>query len=384
MILLVGGSVLGCADAGDAEQVPAAAEAGETDDLPAVQPRIRGTLPPVEMSDATISPASLPPISGEERAQLTYAPEVPPLITRRNATRVIVHLETEEVVKELADGVFYRFWTFGGETPGPMIRVREGDLIEFHLSNNPSNSVAHNIDLHAVTGTGGGAAATIVAPGQTAVFEARAIKPGLYIYHCAMAPVAIHIANGMYGLILVQPKDGMPPVDREFYVLQSEFYTEGKFMEKGLQDFSMEKALAETPDYVVFNGGVGTLTDDNSLTAAVGEKVRFYLGNAGPNLISSFHLIGEMFDDVYMEGGTVATQHNVQTTLIPAGGSSIVDFTLDVPGHYTLVDHSIFRAFNKGALGSLVAIGPDNPAIFTGQLGLEDYVPAAVDTNVVR
>lgn len=358
--------------------VPAKSAAIEIPSNPVpVEARLRGTVEEVRPDELTGVTMKLPPIKGVEEAVLTYAPEVPPAIRRHHASRVIVKMDIREVVKELAEGVSYTFWTFGDETPGPMIRVREGDLVEFHLMNHPHNKLPHNIDLHAVTGTGGGAEATFVVPGKSASFEFRAIKPGLYVYHCAMAPVGLHVANGMYGLILVQPEEGLPEVDREYYVMQSEFYTKGAFKEKGLQLFDMDKALHEEPDYVVFNGGVGALTGDNALQAAAGEKVRLYVGNAGPNLTSSFHVIGEMFDDVYTEGGADANQHDVQTTMIPAGGSAIVDFLVDVPGSYTLVDHSIFRAFNKGAIGSLKVSGPENHAIYSGQLKLEDYNPGA-------
>ena len=339
------------------EEVPA-------EDAVTVHPRRRGTVVPATMEEATLSSADLPRLRGEEKALLTYAPEVPAAIKRDYATRVAVHLTVEEMVMELADGVNYRFWTFGGEAPGPMIRVREGDLVEFQLKSDSGNQLPHNIDLHAVTGTGGGAEATIVAPGEEAAFRFRAIKPGLYVYHCAMPPVGTHIANGMYGLILVEPKEGLPPVDREYYVLQSEFYTEGAFGEKGLQPFDRQQALDEEPAYVVFNGQVGSLTDEDALQAATGETVRFYVGNAGPNLTASFHVIGEMFDAVYTEGGTDANQHNVQTTAIPPGGAAIVDFEVDVPGTYTLVDHAIFRATSKGTMGHLKVVGPENPDIF--------------------
>ena len=346
-------------------------------DPSAVVPRQRGMVEQASVEGATVSSAELPPIQGEEQAQLTFAPEVPPVIRRDHASRVVVDMEVIEVVKELADGVQYTFWTFGGETPGPMVRVREGDLVELHLKNHPDNKLPHNIDLHAVTGTGGGAEATLITPGKEATLAFRAIKPGLYVYHCATAPVGMHIANGMYGLILVQPKEGMPEVDREYYVMQSEFYTGGAFGEKGLQDFDMDKALAENPDYVVFNGGVNMLTGANALQAAVGEEVRLYVGNGGPNLSSSFHVIGEMFDDVYTEGGSVANQHDVQTTAIPPGGAAAVDFEVDVPGKYKLVDHAIFRAMNKGAVGTLNVVGPENEALYSGQVEMKDYVPEA-------
>ncbi len=310
-----------------------------------------------------------------ETLTVAFAPQVPAPIMRRTPARLVVSLETREVTKRLADGVEYTFWTFGGSTPGPMIRIREGDEVEFHLNNHPSSHMPHNIDLHAVTGPGGGAASSFTAPGHSSQFSFTALNAGLYVYHCATAPVGMHIANGMYGLILVEPKEGLPPVDREYYVLQSEFYTMGKHGEPGLQNFSMEKALEERPDYVVFNGSVGALVGDNALHAKVGETVRLFVGNGGPNLVSSFHVIGEIFDRIYTEGGSVANQRNGQTTLIPAGGSAIVEMKFDVPGTFILVDHSIFRAFNKGALGMIKVDGPDNVAIYSGKQGDFVYLP---------
>ena len=318
-----------------------------------------------------------------EQAILTTAPMVPPLITRDFPAKVVVNLETLEFNGRLSDGVEYTFWTFGGTVPGSFIRVREGDLVEFHLNNHPSSKMPHNIDLHAVTGPGGGASGSFTAPGKTTTFSFTAINPGLYVYHCATAPVGMHIANGMYGLILVQPEEGMPPVDKEFYVMQSEFYTKGAYGAEGLQPFSMEKALTEIPDYVVFNGSVGALVGDNAMTASVGETVRLYVGNGGPNLVSSFHVIGEIFDSVYVEGGTRAVNENVQTTLVPAGGSAILDFKLETSGTYILVDHSIFRAFNKGAIGMLKVDGPENLAIYTGKQEEGVYLPEGSDIHVL-
>lgn len=302
-----------------------------------------------------------------EQAVLTAPPHVPPPITRKYAARVVVHLEVREVVKHLADGVEYLFWTFGGDVPGKFIRVREGDVVEFHLENHPSSKMPHNIDLHAVTGPGGGAASSFTAPGHSSQFTFQALNPGLFVYHCATAPVGMHIANGMYGLILVEPAAGLPKVDREYYVMQGEFYTAGAYGEEGLQSFDLAKAIDERPPYVVFNGAVGSLVGDHALTAGVGDTVRLYLGNGGPNLVSSFHVIGEIFDTVYQEGGTVPTQHNVQTTLIPSGGSAMVEFKTEIPGTYVLVDHAIFRAFNKGALGMLKVSGPENRLIYSGK-----------------
>jgi len=313
-------------------------------------------------------------ILGEFEAELTHAPNVPRPINRDYATKVIVNLETSEVTKRLADGVDYTFWTFGGEVPGKFIRVREGDLVEFHLHNHPSSKMPHNIDLHAVTGPGGGATSSFTTPGKSTTFSFQAINPGLYVYHCATAPVGMHIANGMYGLILVEPKEGLPKVDREYYIMQSEFYTKGGHGEQGHQPFDMEKAVGEHADYVVFNGSVGALAGDNAIQAEVGETVRLYVGNGGPNLVSSFHVIGEIFDKVYIEGGDLINE-NVQTTLVPAGGSAIVEFKVEVPGTFILVDHSIFRAFNKGAIGMLKADGPENSLVYSGKQREDIYLP---------
>lgn len=325
--------------------------------------------------------AMLPPgmamadsIKGEEVAVLTDAPNVPPQITRKHATKVIVNLETKEVKKRLADGVDYTFWTFGGSVPGKFIRIREGDQVEFHLHNHPSSKLPHNIDLHAVTGQGGGAEGSFTAPGHSSTFNFKALNPGLYVYHCATAPVGMHIANGMYGLILVEPKEGLPKVDREFYVFQSEFYTKGKYGAPGLQPFSMTKAVEENADYVVFNGSVGALVGDNAMKAKTGETVRMFVGNGGPNLVSSFHVIGEIFDKVYVEGGKLIN-NNVQTTLVPAGGSAIVEFKLDTTGTFILVDHSIFRAFNKGAIGMLKVEGTADHEVYSGKTKDGIYLP---------
>jgi nitrite reductase (NO-forming) len=311
-------------------------------------------------------------IVGQEVATVTSAPNVPPPITRTHATKVIVNLEVIEKTMRLADSVTYTMWTFGGNVPGSFIRVREGDLVELHLKNSANSTMPHNIDLHAVTGPGGGAKATLTLPGHESVLTFTALNPGLFVYHCATSPVPMHMANGMYGMILVEPKNGLPKVDREFYVMQSEFYTTGKYMQPGLQMLDMQKGIDENPTYVVFNGSVGALTGDNALKANVGERVRMFVGNAGPNLTSSFHVIGEIFDNVYPEGGSSASEHNVQTTSIPSGGSAIVEFGVEKPGEYVLVDHAIFRAFNKGTLGMLEVKGKDNTKIYAAtQSGLK-------------
>ena len=182
----------------------------------------------------------------------------------------------------------YTFWTFGGTVPGSFIRVRQGDTVEFHLKNHPDNKMPHNIDLHAVTGPGGGAASSFTAPGHESQFTFKALNQGIYVYHCATAPVGMHVGNGMYGLILVEPPEGLPPVDHEYYVMQGDFYTAGKYREKGLQTFDMQKAIDEKPDLRrVQRRARARSSGDQALTAKVGEKVRLFVGNGGPNLVSS-------------------------------------------------------------------------------------------------
>lgn len=346
-----------------ASQQPAAqgtqATASSTPSAPDVAP---------QTAEADVPVDQLPVID----AVMTHAPEVPPPVNRDHAALVKVKMETIEKTMKMADGVDYTYWTFNGDVPGQMIRVREGDTVEVEFSNNPNSTVPHNVDFHASTGQGGGAAATFTAPGRTSTFRWKALQSGLYIYHCAVAPVGMHIGNGMYGLVLVEPKEGLPKVDKEFYIVQGDFYTKGKYGEPGLQPFDMDKAIREDADYVVFNGHVGAIAGDNALKAKVGETVRMYVGNGGPNLVSSFHVIGEIFDKVYVEGGKLINE-NVQSTLIPAGGAAMIEFKVDIPGSFTIVDHSIFRAFNKGALGQLVVEGEDHPEVMTKKLSDEAY-----------
>lgn len=310
----------------------------------------------------------------EEIATLTSPPHVPPPVSRSSSKKMIVHMEVVEKKMKMAEGVDYTFWTFGGTVPGSFIRIREGDTVEFHLKNHPSSKMPHNIDLHAVTGPGGGAASSFTLPGHESVFSFKALNPGLYVYHCATAPVGMHIANGMYGLIMVEPKGGLSKVDKEYYVMQGDFYTKAKFGKQGYQPFDMQKAVDEKPTYVLFNGSTAALTGDNALKAKVGETVRLFVGNGGPGLVSSFHVIGEIFDKVHVEGGDLVNK-NVQTTLIPAGGAAIVEFKVDAPGNLVIVDHSIFRAFNKGALGLIKVEGEEKKDIYSGKIADNVYLP---------
>lgn len=328
---------------------------------------------PLEVPD----PAALPAVT----AELGVPPNAAPPTGRHAPAHVSVDLEVREVTQDIADGAQYTFWTFGGTVPGPMIRVRRGDYVTLRLQNHPDNTMPHNIDLHAVTGPGGGATSTFTAPGHQSQFSFTALNQGVYVYHCATAPVGMHVANGMYGLIVVEPEEGLPEVDHEYYVMQGDFYTQGDYREPGLQPFSMERAIDEDPAYVVFNGRDAALTGDHALTARTGETVRLYFGVGGPNLTSSFHVIGEIFDRVWQEGGARVTS-DVQTTMVPAGGSAILDFRVEVPGTYIMVDHSLLRAFNKGALGMIRVEGDAQPVLYSGREVEEDYLgehaPAAV------
>lgn len=313
-------------------------------------------------------------VSGEMIAELTSPPLVPTPVGSRPAKKLIVDMEILEEEGEMANGVSYIYWTFGGSVPGSFIRTRVGDEVEFTLNNHPNNKLPHNIDLHAVTGPGGGASSSFVAPGHSITFSFKTLNPGLYVYHCATAPVGMHIANGMYGLILVEPAGGYPIVDKEFYIMQGDFYTKGKNGDPGLQPFDMQKAIDENADYVVFNGKTNSLIGDNALTAKVGETIRLYVGNGGPSLSSAFHVIGEIFDRVHVEGGSLLNE-NVQTTMIPPGGAAIIEMKLEAPGSYVIVDHAIFRAFNKGALGMLKVTGNENESVYSGTIQEGIYLP---------
>jgi nitrite reductase (NO-forming) len=312
------------------------------------------------------------PVAQSQR--LTYADlsrdpaDLPPPLAKREPQTIRVDLVSEEVEGRLAEGTTFGFWTFNGKVPGPMLRVRVGDTIDIHVKNAVNSSMIHSVDFHAATGPGGGAAALQVEPGGEKSMKFKALTPGLYVYHCATPMVAEHIANGMYGMILVEPEEGLPKVDREFYVMQGEVYTDAPFGQHGSMEFSVEKLLQERPEYFIFNGAVGALTTLHPLRAKVGETVRIFFGVGGPNFTSSFHVIGEIFDNVYTQGGVESPPlKGIQTTTVPAGGAVIVDFKLDVPGRYTLVDHALSRA-ERGLVGMLIVEGDQKPEIYDGKI----------------
>ncbi len=322
--------------------------------------------PAGDNTSASVGPVVVngPPATG---ADIVRDPsDIPAPIGNRGPEKVRIDLEAVEVVGQLADGATYTYWTFNGKVPGPFFRVRVGDTVEVHFKNAANNMMSHSVDFHAVTGPGGGAVFSNTPPGQETMFTFKALIPGLFVYHCATPMVAEHISNGMYGMILVEPEGGLPPVDREFYVMQGEIYTKEAFGSTGQLTPDVQALLDERPQYFVFNGAVGGLTDQKPLKAKVGETVRIFFGVGGPNFTSSFHIIGEIFDRVYDEGSlTSPPLTNVQTTMVPPGDATIVEFQVKVPGRSVLVDHALAR-MQRGLAGYLVADGPAAPEIFNG------------------
>ena len=306
---------------------------------------------PVEMESAAVDISKNPMEVGEPVGQ-------------RSPEHVTVDLETTEVVGTLGDGSTYTYWTFNNTVPGPMVRVRVGDTVTVNMANAKDSSMIHSVDMHSVTGPGGGAAVTQAAPGTSKSFTFKATQPGLYVYHCATPMVAQHISNGMYGMVLVEPEGGLAPVDREFYVMQGEIYTAEAHGAQGHQEFSLEKLLDEDPEHLSFNGTMGALTKTHRMESKTGETVRIFFGVGGPNATSSFHVIGEIFDRVYNQGDlTSEPLKNVQTTSVAPGGATMVEFKTEVPGKYILVDHALSR-LEKGLAGFLYVTGEENPEIF--------------------
>ena len=305
------------------------------------------------------------PAAASKVAEISRSPlEVGQPVGARGPQVVNVNLQTTEVLGQLMDGSTYKYWTFNSKVPGPFIRVRVGDTVNVNLSNAKDSHMIHSVDFHAVTGPGGGAAVTQAAPGTGKSFTFKAINPGLFVYHCATPMVAQHISNGMYGMILVEPEGGLPKVDREFYVMQGELYTAQQHGTAGENEFSLEKLLKEQPEHMMFNGTHDALTKTHRMEAKVGETVRVFFGVGGPNKTSSFHVIGEVFDRVYNQGDlTSKPLQNVQTTTVAPGGATMVEFKVEVPGRYILVDHALSR-LEKGLAGFLYVTGADNTEVF--------------------
>lgn len=313
------------------------------------------------------------PMAPQSEVNVSVAPDVPPPSGRSEPAIVEVHFEVVENVVAIdpASGVEYETWGYrisGSDetvagTPGPMIRARVGDVLRFTITNPETNAMPHNVDFHAVTGQGGGAADTTVPPGTTRTIEARLLYPGMFMYHCAFGDVPLHIGHGMYGGILVDPAEPLPPVEHELYVVQSEFYTTGT--EAGLTETDRQAMTDEDPTFVVFNGAKGALTGEGAPRMSVGERMRIYFVNAGLDLDSNFHPIGSHWDVVYPEAALLNPPlRGSQTTLVPAGGGTVVELIGQVPSTIILVDHALTRAFDKGALGQIIVEGDPNPEIF--------------------
>lgn len=278
-------------------------------------------------------------------------------------TKREIVLEAKELDGYIDGKATYRYWTFDGKVPAPFLRVCEGDEVYVRLKNHKDSEMLHSVDFHAVTGSGGGASFTAdTEPGKEQSFTFKALNPGVFVYHCATPPVAQHLSKGQYGLLFVQPKEGLPPVDREFYIMQGELFA--KEASPGKFEFDYDRMVSEHPSHFVFNGAVRALTGDNALKAKVGETIRIYFGVGGPNEISSFHVIGLIFDRVYNLGSLSSPPlKDVQSVVVPTGGVVVVEVKLKVPGKYTIVDHSLSRA-EKGLVGHLVVEGPENPEIY--------------------
>ncbi len=293
--------------------------------------------------------------------------DIPDPIDRDEPTTHEVELTTKELVAEVEPGVTYTYMAFEDQIPGPMIRVRRGDTVEMTVTNEEGNSMPHNIDLHAVRGPGGGAEASMVAPGETETFRFEATYPGSFTYHCAVPNLDMHISSGMFGLILVEPKDGLPEVDHEFYFGQHELYTTGETGEEGHHDFDMEAMAAEEPTYVLMNGEKYAITPDGygSPSIDVGDTARVYFVSGGPNLMSSYHPIGSVWDKVWQQG-SIAGEPNrfVETTPVPPGSTAITTLHAEVPGPIKLVDHALSRVARKGFMAVIMREGDEQTDVF--------------------
>ncbi|MFD1851106.1 multicopper oxidase domain-containing protein [Oceanobacillus bengalensis] len=278
-----------------------------------------------------------------------------PLEINREGSDVFVRMTSQITDIEIDKDNNYKAWTFNGEAPGPVVVVEEGDTIHFTLDN-MDPSIPHSMDFHAVHAAPDKAFAD-VAPNEEGTFVYKASSPGVFMYHCGTDPVLSHIANGMHGVIIVTPQDGYPTddeVDREFVIVQNEWYKYNDLNDMTNEEPSQvvfsAKALHE--GQVNTNGTVGALIDE-PLEAKVGEKIRFYINNVGPNEVSSFHVIGTVFDDVYIDGHPANHMEGMQTVGLPASGGAVVEFTVKEAGTYKFVTHQ-FNHVQKGAAGKLV------------------------------
>ena len=302
---------------------------------------------------------------------------IPPPIHRNYSTTINVYLHAEEVTAEIEPGVSFTYWTYNGTVPGPFFRARLGDTVIVHFYNDVKSSMTHSVDFHAVTGPGGGGQVTQTAPGHYSNFSFMTMVPGLFVYHCASPNIPTHLAMGMYGLFLVEPPDGLPIVTHEYYLMQGELYTVWPLHTMGAQEFNGTALVNGDPTYVVFNGAWDALAGSRQLTAKVNDTVRLFFGVGGPSFISSFHMIGSMFDRVYAGGDlTDPPLNGLQTIMVAPGSSVMTDFTVLYPAKYPLVDHNLVNAFDKGALAILNVTGWANSSIFQKMVSAVGAAPS--------
>ncbi len=295
------------------------------------------------------------------------ATRLPAPITRDHAVHHEIELVARQVVAQLDSGAHFEFMTWDGQVPGPMIRVRQGDTVSLTVTNPKRNTRPHNVDMHAVYGTGGGSAATLVVPGQSRTERFQCRYPGAFIYHCAVANLDEHISRGMFGMILVEPHEGLPQVDREFYLGQHELYTRQPFGSQGTLSFDYQAMAREQPSYVLFNGAVDGYTGGRfgPLQAKVGETVRVFMVSGGPNLLSSFHAIGNVWSRCWPQGALASSPlRYVQTQPVPPGSCFVGDMELPVPETIKLVDHALSRVARKGLLAEIKVTGRPDPAVY--------------------
>lgn len=289
--------------------------------------------------------------------------DLPPPITRKTPALVDVTITVREKVAEIAPGVTYLYYTYNDKVPGPFVRVRVGDTLRVTFINDSKNKLGHAVDFHAVTGPGGGSLVLQTAPGQTAIGEFKLLQSGLFFYHGALPPVSTHVTNGAHGLILVEPEEGLPPVDKEFYLVQNELYTDKPMGEKGFTKFSIQNLINEKVEYYFWNGAAYSTTEKHIMKAKTGERVRIFFGNSGDSKISSFHIIGVVWDALAIFGHDGKMKMGSDTLSVPDGSAAMVEFPVPVPGTYILVDHALAR-LERGAFAALRVEGPENPEVY--------------------
>lgn len=323
---------------------------------------------------STATPEESDPAKPTDADQVAADPEaLPDPVDWTSPKHHEVTLETKEVTVEVEDGVTFDYMTFDGQIPGPMIRVRQGDTVAITVESDPDNNMPHNVDLHSVYGTGGGAVATTVAPGDSNSMKFKANYPGAFIYHCAVPNLDMHISAGMFGMILVEPKDGLPEVDKELYLGQHELYTDKEVGTKGHHNFDMESMKNEQPTYVLLNGEkyAYAAAGRGPVEVNQGDRVRVFLVVGGPNVSSNFHPIGNVWSRAYRDGGLpedgnyeAYADKNIQTMKVPPGSCMIGEMETPVPSRIKLVDHALSRVARRGLLAEVDVLGDEDESMY--------------------